>query len=85
MSKKNQQDPNRQSPKPVKKAVRVEDLPPLWRPTWAWHRKTLIIIYATVVVLFLLAKVWLKPYVRELPPEITPWLHQNKTPDGLTR
>lgn len=50
-------------------------LPPLWRPDWAWHRKTLIRIYAVVIVMFLIVRVWLKPYVRHLPAEITPWMH----------
>jgi hypothetical protein len=58
-------------------------LPPLWQPTWAWHAKTLGIIYAVLIVLFFAAKVWLKPYVRQLPPEVTPWLHGNQTPNGL--
>ena len=58
-------------------------LAPLWQPTWRWHAKTLGIIYAVLVVLFFAAKWRLKPFVRELPPEITPWLHRNKTPDGL--
>ncbi|HVO33792.1 MAG TPA: hypothetical protein VMU17_07740 [Elusimicrobiota bacterium] len=49
-------------------------LPPLWQPTWAWHRRSLLTIYAIVLVLFFTVKVMLKPYVRHLPPEITPWL-----------
>jgi hypothetical protein len=58
-------------------------LPPLWQPTWRWHAKTLGIIYVVLVVLFFAAKWRLKPFERELPPEVTPWLHQNKTPNGL--
>ena len=58
-------------------------LPPLWLPTWRWHLWTLGIIYAVLVVFFIVAKGVLKPYVRHLPPEITPWLHEGKTPDGL--
>ena len=50
-------------------------LPPLWRPTWAWHGRTLMVIYAVVIVLFLLAHHGLKPYVRQLPADITPWMH----------
>jgi len=56
-------------------------LPPLWQPTGAWHRKTLLIIYACVIAAFLGLKVLLKPYVRHLPPEITPWLHKGGQPD----
>jgi len=58
-------------------------LPPLWQPTWSWHLKTLGIIYAVLIVLFFVAKFLLKPYVRQLPPEVTPWLHDNKVPNGL--
>lgn len=57
-------------------------LPPLWQPTWAWHRKALLIIYAIVLVAFGVAKVVLKPYVRKLPPEVTPWLHGGKAPEN---
>jgi hypothetical protein len=50
-------------------------LPPLWQPTWRWHLRTLGIIYAVIIVLFFVMKSLLKPYVRQLPPEVTPWLH----------
>ena len=53
-------------------------LPPLWQPTWNWHRRTLMILYAVVIVAFFGIKAWLKPYVRTLPPEITPWLHPSE-------
>jgi hypothetical protein len=50
-------------------------LPPLWMPTWAWHGRTLLMIYACVLVLFLVLRGVLKPYIRQLPPEVLPWLH----------
>jgi hypothetical protein len=50
-------------------------LQPLWRPTWAWHGRTLAIVYAIVIVVFFIVRAWLKPYVRQLPPDITPWMH----------
>ena len=50
-------------------------LPPLWQPTWQWHRKTLLIVYAVLIVVFFIVKALLKPYVRQLPADITPWLH----------
>jgi hypothetical protein len=58
-------------------------LPPLWQPTRAWHVKTLGIIYAVLIVLFFVTKALLKPYARQLPPEVTPWLHGGQTLDGL--
>ncbi len=54
-------------------------LPALWKPDWAWHRKTLLIIYAVVVVAFFGLRHALKPYVRQLPMEITPWMHEGKS------
>ncbi len=53
-------------------------LPPLWQPTWAWHRRTLMIIYTCVIAGFFLFKFLLKPYVRQLPSDITPWMHSSK-------
>ena len=50
-------------------------LPPLWQPTWAWHRRTLVMIYAIVIVVFFVVRSLLKPYVRDLPPDIAPWMH----------
>jgi hypothetical protein len=55
-------------------------LPPLWQPTWRWHAKTLGIIYVVLIVLYFIAKSIMKPYVRQLPPEITPWLHPKSAP-----
>ena len=77
-----------QTPKDVsgpKKPMREEDRPPLWQPTWAWHTRTLLIIYTCVIVAFFIVKAWLKPYVRDLPAEITPWLHGQKTVPELAR
>lgn len=53
-------------------------LPPLWRPDWRWHLRSLLTIYAVVIVAFLLVRAWLKPYVRSLPPDITPWLYEKE-------
>jgi hypothetical protein len=53
-------------------------IPPLWQPTWAWHARTLGIIYAILIVLFFVTKALLKPYVRQLPAESTPWLYPDK-------
>jgi hypothetical protein len=34
-----------------------------------------MIIYGVVIVLFFLLHHALKPYVRQLPADITPWMH----------
>ncbi|MFH1369270.1 MAG: zinc-ribbon domain-containing protein [Elusimicrobiota bacterium] len=51
---------------------------PLWRPTWRWHLKTLMIIYGILIVVFFTLNALLKPYMRKIPDDITPWL--NKMP-----
>lgn len=52
--------------------------PPLWRPDWAWHRRTLLWIGAAVLVGFFTLRFVLKPYMRKLPPEVTPWMHDGE-------
>lgn len=47
---------------------------PVWYPTWKWHVRVLIIIFVIIIVLFLGLNYFLKPYMRELPADITPWL-----------
>ena len=71
------QTDNKDQAKSCRKCGMNLQLPPLWQPTWQWHAKTLGIIYAVLIVLFFVMKSLLKPYVRHLPPEVTPWLHPN--------
>jgi hypothetical protein len=47
---------------------------PVWMPTWKWHLKVLGIIYILLIVTFFLLNWLLKPYMRKLPHNITPWL-----------
>lgn len=51
---------------------------PLWRPTWKWHLTVLGIIYVVLIVIFFIVNWLLKPYMRKLPQEITPWLKSTK-------
>ena len=46
----------------------------LWKPAWKWHLKTLAIIYSVLIVLFFVLNIVLKPYLRQIPKDITPWL-----------
>ena len=46
----------------------------LWWPSWRWHAKTLAIIYGFLIVAFILLNQLLKPYMRQIPKDITPWL-----------
>lgn len=47
---------------------------PLWKPTWQWHAKTLVVIYVALIALFFTLNHALKPYLRQIPSDITPWL-----------
>ncbi|MBL0349992.1 MAG: hypothetical protein IPP68_06430 [Elusimicrobia bacterium] len=56
-----------------------ETAPVLWRPTWAWHLKTLAVIYLLLTIVFFAVDHFLsrlpEPYrLRDIPPEMTPWL-----------
>lgn len=46
----------------------------LWKPGWRWHAQTLLIIYGVLLIAFFLLNHFLKPYMRQIPKDITPWL-----------
>ena len=46
----------------------------LYAPTKEWHIRTLSIIYGILIVVFFFLNWLLKPYMRHIPPEVTPWL-----------
>ncbi|MCX5779138.1 MAG: hypothetical protein NTU66_07990 [Elusimicrobia bacterium] len=46
----------------------------LWKPTWRWHLTALAAIYGFLIVLFFVLNIVLKPYLRQIPKDITPWL-----------
>ena len=71
---------NKDQAKSCRKCGANLQLPTLWQPTWRWHAKTLGIIYVILIVLFFVMKSILKPYIRHLPPEVTPWLHPKSVP-----
>ena len=50
--------------------------PPLWKPTWRWHLRTLALIYGVLLLMFFLLNHVLKPYMRQIPKDITPWLEK---------
>ena len=54
---------------------------PLWRPSWKWHGTVLGVIYVFLIGAYFGISALLdripEPYrVREVPPELTPWLNQ---------
>lgn len=69
------QTENKDQVKTCRKCGLNLQLPPLWQPTWKWHARTLGIIYVVILVAFFVVKSLLKPYVRQLPDDVTPWLH----------
>lgn len=69
------QTENKDQAKMCRKCGANLQLPPLWQPTWKWHGRTLGVIYILILIAFFVVKGLLKPYVRELPAEVTPWLH----------
>lgn len=46
----------------------------LWKPSWKWHVSALVIIFSILLVAFFTLNVVLKPYMRQIPKDITPWL-----------
>lgn len=70
---------NKDSAKTCKQCGVDLRLPPIWRPTWKWHVKTLGIIYVVLIVVYFLGIFLVKklpaPYnQRVIPEEMTPWL-----------
>jgi hypothetical protein len=49
-----------------------------WHPTYLWLAKTAGIIFVSLIILFFALNLWLKPYMRQIPPEITPWLEKGE-------
>ena len=71
---------NKETAKVCKKCQMDLTLPPSWFPDWQWHAKALGVIYAVLICGFFTVRHILHklppPYHhRELPPQMTPWLH----------
>jgi hypothetical protein len=76
---------NKAGVKICKKCGRDMTLAPAWFPGWNWHLKTLAIIYIALAAFYFGAHTFLKrlppPYnLRQIPPEMTPWLNPHRTP-----
>ena len=68
---------NKEEAKNCKKCGFVLEVIPMWSPTWKWHAKTLGIIYVILTVVYFALSSFLKPYLRQIPPEVTPWLQSH--------
>lgn len=76
---------NRPTLKYCKKCARDLTLAPIWFPNWRWHLKVLSVIYLILIVGFFVIRFLLHklppPYnIRQIPPEMTPWLYPHKVP-----
>ena len=49
---------------------------PVWSPTWKWHARALVIIYVVLIAAFFALNYALKPYMRHIPKDVTPWLKE---------
>ncbi len=67
---------NKPESKFCKKCGKPLVVEPLWKPSLAWHLKVIAIIYICLILIFFLLNYLLKPFMRQLPPEITPWLQK---------
>jgi hypothetical protein len=52
---------------------------PLWKPDWRWHLRALAAVYIFLFCVYLGLNLFLskvpEPYrMRDIPPEMTPWL-----------
>jgi hypothetical protein len=70
---------NKDSAKLCKKCGHDLTIAPAWFPDWKWHARTLGIIYTGIIVFYFVVSFALRrlpaPYnIRQIPPEMTPWL-----------
>jgi len=47
-----------------------------WMPSLKWMLKVLAVIYVVIIIAFFTLNYFLKPYMRDIPKELTPWLEQ---------
>ncbi len=49
-----------------------------WMPSLKWMLKVLAIIYIVIIAAFFTLNYLLKPYMRDIPKELTPWMEKNE-------
>ena len=52
-----------------------------WMPSLKWLCKSFLVIMVVLVILFFSLNFLLKPYMRDIPMEITPWLQKADNTD----
>ena len=60
----------------VKKSLTGDNV---WLPSLKWLIPVLIILYVVIIVIFFVTNYFLKPYMRDIPKEITPWLNNSSS------
>ena len=50
-----------------------------WMPDWKWHARALAVILLILIAAYFAITGFLKPYLRNIPPEATPWLEKSKS------
>lgn len=68
------QSDNKEAAKSCRKCGEEFFQVPLWRPSWRWHLITLSTVYTILIIIFFTLNHILKPYLRNIPKDITPWL-----------
>ena len=51
----------------------------VWQPNFKWFLKVLVTMYVLITIAFFTINFLLKPYMRDIPKEITPWLNKTVT------
>ncbi|MBQ3943501.1 MAG: hypothetical protein II669_04200 [Elusimicrobia bacterium] len=49
-----------------------------WMPSIKWLCKSFLVIMVCLVIMFFALNFLLKPYMRDIPSEITPWLNNSQ-------
>ncbi|HBU68847.1 MAG TPA: hypothetical protein DEE98_00510 [Elusimicrobia bacterium] len=79
------QSENKENTKNCKKCGADLTPMPLWKPTWKWHARTLGAIFGALIAAYFLLNHLLKPYMRQIPSEITPWLAEAQKQDAAEK
>lgn len=58
----------------MNKEIKQETKNSVWQPNLKWFLKVLAIMYVLIIIAFFVINFLLKPYMREIPKQITPWL-----------
>ncbi|MDR1523505.1 MAG: hypothetical protein LBS29_06130 [Endomicrobium sp.] len=52
--------------------------PQVWKPTYSWYIKVFLTVFVLLLISFFVLNIVLKPYMRKINPELTPWLNNKQ-------